>query len=457
MAESFCARCAAWADRFDMLPAPGGTLLCAVSGGADSVCLLLAMLELAETRGFRVACAHYDHRLRGGESARDAAFVRALCEKRNVPFFLGGGDVRARAEREGKGIEETAREMRYAFLWETAARLGAERLATAHTADDNAETMLLFLARGAGSRGLAGVAPRRGDLVRPLLFAERSEIEAFLAARGQDFITDSSNASPEYARNRLRLEAVPALRSVNAAFARHALEAAGHLREDEECLRALAETFLKENAAEADGAATLPADALAALPKPLRFRALRAVCGEALAAKHAEAVYALLAPDAGGRSADLPGLRVTRDGAALRFAPRGAAGALPERPLPPGGTLEAPEAGLVLRRTDGVVCPEGGGADKTFTTLYLRAPLPGETLTVRARREGDRLRLYGRGCSKSLKKLFSEARVPLYLRARTPVLACGDTVLAVPGLGAAQEAVAMPGEPAVKIEVIRKF
>lgn len=455
MAEPLLEKCAAWADRYDMLPSPGGTVLCAVSGGADSVCLLLLMRALAEKRGFRVACAHYDHRLRGEESARDAQFVRALCESMEIPFFPGSGDVRGAAEKAGKGIEETARAMRYEFLFRTAEAIGAERLATAHTADDNAETALLFLARGAGSRGLSGIAPRRGILVRPLLAAERAEIEEYLKNHRILWVEDSSNACEDFARNRVRLGATPVLKSVNAAFARHVLEAGERLREDEEYLSSLAEGFLEKHAGETPDGLRLDAGAAAALPKPVFYRALRALCGKSLQAVHVEAARALLAPDAGGRSADLPGLRVTRSFDALYFAPRENEAVLPERTLRPDGETAVPEAGLLLRRTDGAVCPESGPADRAYTVFYFASPLPGEPLTVRARREGDGLRLWGRGCTKSLKKLFAEARIPAFRRARTPVLACGDEVLAVPGLGAAQGRLARPGEAAVKIEILK--
>ncbi len=453
MTDTLCRRCAAYADRFDMLPAPGGTILAAVSGGADSVCMLLLLHSIAEARGFRVECAHFDHRLRGEESERDAAFVRALCEWLETPFHLGGGDVLAAAKKAGKGVEETAREMRYAFLLDTARRLGAERLATAHTADDNAETALLFLARGAGGRGLSGIAPRRGILVRPLLFAERREIEAYLTARGEAWMEDSSNASADYARNRVRMGAMPALRSVNAAFARHVMEAGQRLREDEDFLTSLAEDFLEKYAEETPDGLCLPLGETAALPGPVLYRALRALCGKALQAGHVEAVRTLLASDAGERCADLPGARVTKSCGRLCFAPRGDASPLPERELPPGGEAAVPEAGCVFYRTDGAVCPESGPADRSFTTMYFKAPPPGVPVTVRARREGDRLRLWGRGCSKSLKKLFVEARIPAFRRARTPVLACGGAVLAVPGLCAAEDRLARPGEAAVKIEI----
>ena len=162
---------------YAMLP-PGGHVLCAVSGGADSVCLLHWLRGRAEEEGFALTAAHFDHRLRGAESDRDAAFVRDLCRDWKVPCVVGEGDVSAEAGRRGAGIEETARALRYDFLERTAEAVGAGRIATAHTANDNVETMLLHLIRGSGLQGLTGIRPRRGRLIRPLLTTTRVEVEA---------------------------------------------------------------------------------------------------------------------------------------------------------------------------------------------------------------------------------------------------------------------------------------
>lgn len=151
-----------------LLP-PGGGVLCAVSGGADSVYLLCRLCELRESLGLRVWAAHYNHCLRGAESDRDEAFVRDLCAGLGVEAYSGRGDVAAFARENGLGTEDAARRLRYAFLEQTADALGADAIATAHTADDNAETMLLNLARGAGLRGLCGIPPRRGRVIRPIL------------------------------------------------------------------------------------------------------------------------------------------------------------------------------------------------------------------------------------------------------------------------------------------------
>ncbi len=164
-----------------LLPA-GCTVLCAVSGGADSVCLLDLVRRLGDVTAL---CAHFDHGIRGAESARDAAFVEALCEEWGVPFFLGRGDVPAYAAENGLSIETAARELRYAFLERTAKEQGADVIATAHNLNDNAETILFRMARGTGLRGLAGIPARRGKIVRPLLQTPRRDIEEYLAAHGR--------------------------------------------------------------------------------------------------------------------------------------------------------------------------------------------------------------------------------------------------------------------------------
>ena len=168
---------------YDMLPR-GGTVLCAVSGGADSMCLLHLLHTWAGEGGFRVAAAHYNHNLRGAESDRDAAFVAEWCAGQDIPCVIGAGDVAHEARARGLGVEETARQMRYEFLRGAADAMGCGRIATAHSADDNLETLLLHLVRGAGLHGLAGIPPRRGVVVRPLLTTSRAEIVAYLEANG---------------------------------------------------------------------------------------------------------------------------------------------------------------------------------------------------------------------------------------------------------------------------------
>ena len=220
---------------FDMLPRGEG-VLCAVSGGADSLCLLHLLWSRRAELGVRVCAAHYEHGLRGRESLDDCAFVEAFCRERDIPCLVGHGDAAAFAAREKLSLEDAARRLRYDFLERAADELGCGRIATAHTADDNAETMLLNLARGAGAKGLCGIPPRRGRIVRPLLGATRAEAEAYLSENGLTWREDSSNGEDVFRRNRLRHAVTPVLREINPAFAGAAACTAALLREDEDCL-----------------------------------------------------------------------------------------------------------------------------------------------------------------------------------------------------------------------------
>ena len=197
-----------WMERWGMLPPAGGTVLVAVSGGRDSVCLLHYLARLGTARGFSVAAAHLDHGQRP-TAARDVAFVQSLCRTLDVPCHVGRADVPALARELGVGVEEAGRRARYEFLERTADEIGAARIATAHHAGDQAETVLLHLLRGAGTRGLRGIPPVRGRIVRPLLQTTRAEIEAYLEKNHLGHVEDETNADTTLRRNFLRLELMP--------------------------------------------------------------------------------------------------------------------------------------------------------------------------------------------------------------------------------------------------------
>jgi tRNA(Ile)-lysidine synthase len=258
-----------------MIP-PGSRVLCALSGGADSVCLLGALYQLREKLGFSLLAAHYNHNLRGEESLRDEHFVRELLKTRfpDVQLHISGGDVSARAREMGTGLEETAREMRYAFLQETARNTGSDRIATAHTADDNAETVLLHLARGTGLQGLTGIAPIRGNIIRPLLTATRQDVEDFLSTNDLPHVEDSSNCDDYFARNRVRHQVIPVLEGLYPGFSRRVTENAAHLREDLDFLNHLG-AELAAQAEEVSGGFVIPARNLSAAPRPVAIRAVR--------------------------------------------------------------------------------------------------------------------------------------------------------------------------------------
>ena len=227
----------AWMTRWQMFPPPGGLILCAVSGGRDSVCLLDCLWKLGRARDFRVAAAHLNHGMRP-TAQRDEDLVRALCAERNIPFYTETVDVYALCAVWRLTVEETGRRARYDFLRRTADALAADFIATAHHRDDQAETVLLQLLRGTGPQGLTGIPPVRDGIIRPLLDTPRAAIDDYIAQNRLPYVTDETNLDTHYARNRLRLDIMPQLLAINPAAAAHIARTADILRAENDLLDA---------------------------------------------------------------------------------------------------------------------------------------------------------------------------------------------------------------------------
>ena len=420
-----------------------GRVLCAVSGGADSVYLLYRCAEEGARRGFTACAAHYNHCLRGSESERDERFVVSLCERLGVECVTGRGDVAAYASRRGMGTEEAARELRYSFLEGAAERLGCGLIATAHNADDNVETMLLALARGSGTRGLAGIPPRRGNIVRPMLGITRREIEAWLESRGIEHVEDSTNASLEYSRNRIRALVIPALREINPGLAAAAGRASALLRADDECLEDMAGRFIA-------GRRELDCAGLCALSWSVASRVVRRMAPQALSLAHVEAVLAVAR--AGRGCVDVPGGRFFAENGLLRLGEPERV-SLPEREVIIPGITEIPESGWTLSAE---ICESPREIHTSLNTFFFQCENICGTMYCTSRRPGDTLRQAGRGCTKKLKDLFAEAGIPASQRDALPVLRDAQGVLAVPGFGQAERAAARAGEKAVIIRARRR-
>ncbi|MBE3574183.1 MAG: tRNA lysidine(34) synthetase TilS [Firmicutes bacterium] len=263
----------------------GVTLVVAVSGGPDSTVLLHVLWRLASRHRWRLVAAHLNHGIRGAEAWQDAAFVASFAGQLGIPYAVGTTDVPALARREGRSLEEAARQARYAFLRRMAALYGAARIVLGHTANDQAETVLLNLIRGAGPRGLGGMAARRGNLARPLLSVWRAEILAYARHWKLPWRTDASNADVRFQRNRIRLEVLPRLRSLQPEVERHLTETAEILQAEERWLDQLAGETLEawlQNALRSPGmylkpgaGARLPCPVPAEWPLALRRRAVR--------------------------------------------------------------------------------------------------------------------------------------------------------------------------------------
>lgn len=444
MKDDFLAAVAGFADRYGMLPA-GCRVLAAVSGGVDSMCLLTVLTVLAKERGFTLYAAHFDHELRGAESRRDAEFVSAYCEKAHIPCLVGGGDVAGAAAERKAGVEETARELRYAFLESAADRFGADRIATAHTADDNAETVLMNLTRGAGLSGLAGIPPLRGRIVRPMLRTTRSMVEHYAAENGIPHVEDSTNENNLYTRNRIRHLVVPVLKEINPEFSGTVSRFSALAAEDNACLEELADRFLRDTA---EGN-RLPAAALAALPRPVSSRAVRSMCGRPLPQEAVESVLALCSSNDPSAEADLPGLRVRREYNSLVFG-ADEPGSFAPFSLAPGETVVCGELGL---RFSCKKMPLNETIYKSFNIFVFKFQEICGNITVRPRSPGDAIRLAGRNGTKSLKKLFIEKKIPASRRGLVPVVADEEGPVAVYGFGADLRVAAQPGDDVLKLVI----
>ena len=435
--------------------APGNHILCAVSGGADSVCLLHWLKGQAAEKGFTLTAAHFNHRLRGAESDRDAAFVEKLCREWKVPCVVGTGDVSGEAQRRGAGIEETARALRYDFLERTAAELGADLIATAHNANDNVETMLLHLIRGSGLQGLTGIRPRRGKLIRPFLTTTRAEILAYLKEHQLPHVEDSTNADTAYARNKLRHQVIPLLGELNPALISRLSDTVGYLRADNDYLTAQAMAAVRGAEPTVTGGLVLPADAIARSPDPIAVRAVSALLGRLgehqYRSAHLLSVVDLARSGHPSGSVDLPhGITARRAYGLLVLEPTAAESGWTPVTLNVPGETPLPQLGWKL------VCRPAQAPAEPPTdpfVCYLDPSALDGPLIVRSRETGDGITLPGRP-HKSVKKLLIDAKVPRADRERLPVVAGRRGPVWLGGFGPDATRLAAPGAPALELRAV---
>lgn len=419
---------------YPVLPRRGERILCAVSGGLDSMCLLHMLDAWRRERGGQCAAAHFNHGLRGEAADRDGEFVRETCEKWGIPLAVGRGDVRAFAKREGLSLEEAARNLRYDFLRRTAAELKCERLYTAHHAGDNAETVLLNLIRGTGLTGLTGMDWERDGLCRPLLSVTRAELEAYAAEWGVPHIEDGTNADPGAAsRNLLRLQVMPLLKELNPRAVEHICQTAGRLREADRSLEADAAARTAHVEAR-EGRVTLSMDALAQAPAAVRPRMLLrlfdllGVGRKNVGAAHLEALMDLTRRTAWGKEGRLSlphgvTARYCRRWLILETRPQ----LLTEVQLLPGSPLRWGDYTLTL--LDG---PEEGEG-----TAFFWRGRPGQSpaVTVGPCPPGERLTLPGSRGARSVKRLCLDHKISLAERDRLPAVYVEGELVAVWRLG----------------------
>ena len=389
---------------------PGAPLLVMVSGGGDSV----ALLDIAERLGVSITALHVNYGLRE-DAALDQALVEQLCSERNIPLTVESVELGS----EGN-LQDRARAARYAL----AEQLAEGDYAAAHTASDQAETVLYRLAVSPGSRALHGMAPRRGRLVRPLLHVTRDEVRDYLRGRGLEWREDPSNADRRFARARVRHDVLEALRELSPAVERTIAETARQLRDEAEVLEAAVTEALRE----LGGGPAVSLDSLRELPPALRRLVLRQLAGNRPVP---DSVLEL--DDRGTRSLDLGGgLRAVAEYGTLRFTRAS------ESEVPPPVELTVP--GRARFGDWELEARPGAPGDVSVTDL-------GPAVTVRAWRDGDRMRPAGLGGSKSLQDLFTDRKVPRALRRTLPVIEAKGEIVWVAGVAVDERFAAPEGEP----------
>lgn len=412
----------------EQLLSKGDSVVVGVSGGADSVALLHTLLSLKdELLLAEVVAVHVNHGLRGEEAERDSRFVTDICCKWGVQLFTFTSDVSALTKEQKIGVEEAGRDVRYRLLNQVADSLGNAVIATAHTASDNAETVLLHLCRGSGIQGMSGIPVKRGNIIRPFIDCTRAEIELYCAENQLDFVTDSTNADATFSRNRIRLQVMPKLHAINSQadaaicrFSNQAREVYAFM--EELAKKAEEKAFIGEN--------TYSRETLLSLPKPVRDFTLRRLLGQ-VEEKHLKLAQTALVDGGTVSISNDKRLAVSGNTVTVIY--------VKEAVLPFSYAVVCGEPYKVGDTSYRVNCYSYAEYEQKlkndkniFKNAFDYDTIDG-TLTLRQRLAGDTFHPVGRGCGKTLKKLFNEQKT----KARDSIpLLCDETgIVLVFGFG----------------------
>lgn len=406
-------------------------VIAALSGGADSAAMLSILNDLKHDMGFELVAAHVNHGIRGADADSDESFVREMCDRLGVELYVLKADVPSEASRSGEGLEECGRRIRYGFfdsLGEAAA------IATAHNADDRAETFLLNFTRGASLRGLCSIPPVRGNIIRPLITCTKAEIVDYCEQHSIAYVTDKTNSDTAYSRNRVRCNVVPQLREINPAFDRSAIRCIGLLNEDNELL----ERLTRELISRAYAGGSYDAAVIAAADIALSKRALSRITEDATGiTPDYDCINRMLALLDVGGVAQISGEVFARVRKGRLEFPQSVQNAVEPRILSSGVT----DFGAFTLKCEVIPAGEANNSQKCDNNVldyYIDCDRIHGQAVVRSRLQGDSIRLAGRGCTKLLRRLFNEKGIAPEQRDGICVIADDAGVLVAEGFGCAE-------------------
>jgi tRNA(Ile)-lysidine synthase len=420
---------------------PGDRVLVAVSGGPDSVCLLNVLRELEQEFDLSLRIAHLDHMFRGKQSDDEAQYVADLAKQFNITAFVEAFDVPAYCRDRGLSPQEGARAVRYAFLSRIAAQVEASRIATGHTANDQAETFLMRLMRGAGVSGLSAIPPVRDTIIRPLIDITREEVMGYLRTNGIAYASDPSNLKPAYMRNRIRMEVLPVLSRFNPRIVEILASEAALLRDEDTAVETHLAGVAESMIARDEDPLFVKRNEFNALPPAFRRRLLKKFVGMAggdrslLSRDRIDSALSFMATACTGRTMNLyRGLAIGREYDRFVIGVKETAEGFTHTLASPGITA-IPELGMEI----GIV-PSGSrssaAGDKNYRwqAMFDYDKIKAH-LTIRSRRPGDWFCPSGMGGKrKKLQDYFVDEKIPRRLRSRVPLLCAGDDILWVMGL-----------------------
>lgn len=434
--------------KYDMLPS-GGRVVVGLSGGADSVSLLHVLNKLKNELNITLTAVHVNHGIRGGEADRDEQFCKALCECLGIELRSFHFDIPTLSKQRKQSEEECGRNVRYEVFESVAGKDGA--IATAHNLNDNAETVLLNITRGTGNKGICGIPPKRGNIIRPLIETDRKQIEQYIIDNNLTYVTDSTNLNSDYSRNKIRNRVLPVLEEINPSVLSSFQRLISLANEDE--------AFLSEKAKDAYGICCkdnrLNENLLLSYPVNIRKRVIAIYLSDNMCAD-ASLVNINDILNIAGKNKKvtvLGGLDLRSRGGFIETVTEE-----PEDewsvdfPLQ-GGETVLPVGDKIIKAT---VKKDLQKLNKELLDNLIDCDKIGNTAVLRSRREGDRFNLRKRKVTKSLKKLFNEEKIPPEKRNSLAVLSDGENVVWVEGFGVSgRYAVSKNTKNAVEITVIR--